>query len=86
MGYGFPDAILKRLQECVNKKKHHAADMEMKSEDLSYESILARFLLRCNISLHDNFIQIKIVLIDEYDAPLNHAFRQGLHEEASSFF
>ena len=27
-----------------------------------------------------------IVLVDEYDAPLNHAFRQGYYEQASSFF
>ena len=27
-----------------------------------------------------------IVLIDEYDAPLNHAFRRGYYKEASAFF
>ena len=27
-----------------------------------------------------------IVLIDEYDAPLNHAFRKGYYKEASNFF
>ena len=27
-----------------------------------------------------------ILLIDEYDAPLNHAFRKGFYEQASEFF
>ena len=27
-----------------------------------------------------------IVLVDEYDSPLNHAFRQGFYKEASNFF
>jgi hypothetical protein len=27
-----------------------------------------------------------IVLIDEYDAPLNHAFRKGFYEAAAAFF
>jgi len=45
-----------------------------------------RFLLRLTTSLYEKYQKEVIVLIDEYDTPLNHAFREGFYKEASEFF
>ena len=37
-------------------------------------------------ALYKKYKQEVIVLIDEYDAAINHAFRKGFYSEASSFF
>jgi hypothetical protein len=50
------------------------------------ESIAAGFLKRLTRCLFKNFQKQVIVLIDEYDAPLNHAYRKQFHDRAFEFF
>jgi Predicted AAA-ATPase len=50
------------------------------------ETIAARFLKRLMTRLKKKYKQNVIVLIDDYDAPLNHALQMGFYERASSFF
>jgi Predicted AAA-ATPase/PD-(D/E)XK nuclease superfamily len=44
------------------------------------------FLLQLTSCLYKKYNKRVVVLIDEYDAPLNHSFRKGFYEEASEFF
>jgi Predicted AAA-ATPase/PD-(D/E)XK nuclease superfamily len=50
------------------------------------EAIAKRFLLNLTDRLYKKCNKGVIVLIDEYDAPLNHAFRKGFYDSASDFF
>jgi Predicted AAA-ATPase len=50
------------------------------------ETIAPGFLIRLMTRLRKKYKQRVIILIDEYDAPLNHAFRMGYYAKASSFF
>jgi Predicted AAA-ATPase len=50
------------------------------------EAIAARFLKRLIKRLQKKYKQNVIVWIDDFDAPLNHAFRMGFYEKTSSFF
>jgi Predicted AAA-ATPase len=50
------------------------------------ETIAAGFLNHLMKHLEKKYKQNVIVLIDDYDAPLNHAFRMGYYAKASSFF
>lgn len=47
-----------------------------------FEDVLKQLMM----SLHRKYGKQVLVLIDEYDAPLNHAYLKGYYEEASSFF
>jgi Predicted AAA-ATPase/PD-(D/E)XK nuclease superfamily len=50
------------------------------------ETIAADFLKRLTSCLYKKFKKRVIVLIDEYDAPLNHAFQMGFYDSALTFF
>jgi Predicted AAA-ATPase len=50
------------------------------------ETIAIDFLKHLTSCLYEKFDKRVIVLIDEYDAPLNHAFRKGFYDSASEFF
>jgi len=54
--------------------------------DSTDESVAAVFLLRLTRCIHKSRKRKVIVLIDEYDAPLNHAYRKQYYNRASSFF
>lgn len=43
-------------------------------------------IFRLTVALNEKYNQGVVVLIDEYDAPLNHAFRHGYYNKASMFF
>lgn len=53
------------------------------SDDVTFVAYNLKWLIA---SLYEKYQQRVIVLVDEYDAPLNYAFRKGFYEKASSFF
>ena len=50
------------------------------------EGIVSDSLAWLMSSLNKKYKRRVMVLVDEYDAPLNHAFRKGYYDQASSFF
>jgi hypothetical protein len=50
------------------------------------QEIVQSMLFWLTVSLNEKYGKRVIVLVDEYDAPLNHAFRKGFYDQASSFF
>jgi hypothetical protein len=49
-------------------------------------SVMGNLLAWLTSNLNKKYKNRVIVLVDEYDAPLNHAFRKGYYDQASSFF
>ena len=82
------------LRRCREKMKYSIYDhrrnlgehniYDLKSRDLSV--FTARFLLDFTQMLHNLYQTKVIVLIDDYDAPLNEAYKKGYYEEAAEFF
>ena len=56
------------------------------AESQQNRTIASWFLEPLTHCLYEQCKKRVIVLIDEYDAPLDHAFRKGFYEKASSFF
>ena len=91
---GMLNMIWLRLRDAIYDQKRHLDEDDMAFIGVNYrdataqpnETIAGGFLKRLTRRLQKKYIQRVIVLIDEYDAPLNHAFRKGFYEKASSFF
>ena len=89
------EEMLKDIWELLLKTIECHED-ELASKDFEYlriypesqvnEAVATAFLDRLTRRLQKKYNQEVIVLIDEYDAPLNHAFRKDFYERASSFF
>ena len=52
-------------------------------DDISFVSSTLKWLMKRLFRKHKKRV---IVLVDEYDAPLNHAFKKGFYDVASNFF
>jgi hypothetical protein len=90
--------MLQDLWLCLGKTlsvlMRHLNEEDIKFIGLDYrdaasepkENIAALWLDRLTFRLHAAHSKRVILLIDEYDAPLNHALRYGFYNEASRFF
>ena len=79
------------LCEMVNRHQSDLTDDEIKNykfgNDAPKRSALVSNILNWLMcELHKKYKKKVIVLIDEYDAPLNNAFNNGFYVEASKFF
>jgi Predicted AAA-ATPase/PD-(D/E)XK nuclease superfamily len=80
------DIMISQASHLNEEDKQYIGIKYFEAESLPSESNAKRFLLRLTSCLKQKFNKEVIVLVDEYDAPLNHAFRMGYYEKASTFF
>ena len=82
------------MKEIVEYHRDHLTEEDIKFIEIDCydtkvqpnETVAAAFVRRLTRRLYKKYNKQVIVLIDEYDAPLNHAFRSGSYDEAANFF
>lgn len=78
--------VCRRIQSMIKRHYSLAQSPANLKWDQFTEGDFDESLLTLTESLYEKFGKRVIVLVDEYDAPLNHAFRKGYYDQASSFF
>ncbi|KAI3630897.1 hypothetical protein MIR68_012332 [Amoeboaphelidium protococcarum] len=89
------ESVWQCIREMVLRHRHELAEeITLLSRDMDFTRMtppvsvirVASSLKWLTTELHTKYGKRVVVLVDEYDAPLNHAFRQGFYKEASGFF
>ncbi|KAI3638177.1 hypothetical protein MIR68_003788 [Amoeboaphelidium protococcarum] len=89
-------SVWRFIREMVQRHKRELEDsiLSMKEYGFDYsdpkpsnnEVVVGSSLQWLTRELNEKYGKCVVVLVDEYDAPLNHAFRQGYYNKASQFF
>ncbi|KAI3630121.1 hypothetical protein MIR68_011556 [Amoeboaphelidium protococcarum] len=83
------------IRQMVLRHRHELAEaIALLSRDMDFtrmtthasEVVVGSSLKWLTRELNEKYGRRVVVLVDEYDAPLNHAFRQGYYNKASEFF
>ncbi|KAI3651611.1 hypothetical protein MP228_002914 [Amoeboaphelidium protococcarum] len=89
------ESVWQCIREMVLRHRHELAEeITLLSRDMDFTRMtppvsvirVASSLKWLTHELFEKYGKRVVVLVDEYDAPLNHAFRQSYYKEASGFF